>query len=261
VDLTVMNMKAEPAAPQLALITAIDVTEQVSLKKKLDAVQTEQAELVNELTEVSKRYGAMNKELQDANEELQAANEELMLTQEELQATNEEFEATNEELQATNEELETNNEELQATNEELQTTNDELTARTLELQDSTKQNQEAQFQLSTMLERFPHYVMIIDRRSLTIQTINPGYKETLAGRDVIGVPLSEVFTGDDLQQLMKLLRMTAAGGEAVTTAPMKARLAADSDAAETRFIHTIVPITDVATSEVNRLFIYSEKVR
>ena len=121
----------------------------------------------------------MNKELQDANEELQAANEELMLTQEELQATNEEFEATNEELQATNEELETNNEELQATNEELQTTNDELTARTAELQEFTKQHKFEQLQLSALLERFPHYVMVLDAHDLTIQTINPGYTELL----------------------------------------------------------------------------------
>ena len=135
VNLTIMIMHVEAGAPQLAIITAVDITEQVQLKKKLDAVQREQAEVVQELTEVSRRYGSMNKELQDANEELQAVNEELMLTQEELQATNEEFEATNEELQATNEELETNNEELQATNEELQTTNDELTSRTMEVQE------------------------------------------------------------------------------------------------------------------------------
>ena len=126
INLTIMIMQVEQGVPELAVITALDTTEQVQMKRRLEAVQREQAELVSELSAANKRFSAMNKELQDANEELQAANEELMLTQEELQATNEEFEATNEELQATNEELETNNEELQATNEELQTTNDEL---------------------------------------------------------------------------------------------------------------------------------------
>ncbi len=135
VSFTIMSMQVEQGAPELAVITAMDATEQVQMQKRLDAVQREHSDLVNELSAANKRLATMNKELQDANEELQAANEELMLTQEELQATNEEFEATNEELQATNEELETNNEELQATNEELQTTNDELTARTAELQD------------------------------------------------------------------------------------------------------------------------------
>lgn len=261
VNLTVMNVNVEAGAPELAIITATDVTEQVQLKKKLDAVQREQAEVVQELTEVSRRYGSMNKELQDANEELQAANEELMLTQEELQATNEEFEATNEELQATNEELETNNEELQATNEELQTTNDELTARTMELQDLTRQNQESRYHLSAMLERFPHYVMILDKKSLTVQTINPAYVETLAGRDVLGLPLNKVFSGEDLGQLVKHVNRSADGGQAVTSPPMKAHLSEDSDAVDTRFIHTIVPVVDSTTSEVNRLLIYSERVR
>lgn len=261
INLTVMPMQVEQGAPPLAVISATDVTEQVQLKKKLDAMQHEQTEIVAELSEVSRRYSTMNKELQDANEELQAANEELMLTQEELQATNEEFETTNEELQATNEELETNNEELQATNEELQTTNDELTARTLELQDYTRQHDEAHFHLSSLLERFPHYVMILDSGDLTIKTINPGYKQLLGDRDVINLPISEVFSGKDIDQLIKLLQRATIEGQAVTSPPMKAHLAEGSDVPETRFIHTIVPITDFTSPHVNRLFIYSEKVR
>jgi len=79
-----------------------------------------------------------------------------MLTQEELQATNEEFEATN---------------------EELQTTNDELTARTLELQELNKQYRLEQSQVSQMLERFPHYVMIVDAEDLTIQRVNSSYQQ------------------------------------------------------------------------------------
>lgn len=179
VTFTIMIMQVEQGAPDLAVITALDVTEQVQIKKRLEAVQREHADLVGELSAANKRLGTMNKELQDANEELQAANEELMLTQEELQATNEEFEATNEELQATNEELETNNEELQATNEELQTTNDELTARTVELQELTKQHRMEQLQLSSLLERFPHYVMVLDAEDLTVQAVNPAYKQLL----------------------------------------------------------------------------------
>lgn len=148
----------------------------------------------------------MNKELQDANEELQAANEELMLTQEELQATNEEFEATNEELQATNEELETNNEELQATNEELQTTNDELTARTVELQEVTKHYHLDQFQLASLLERFPHYVMVLNAEDLTIQSINQAYRQLLGDREVNGLPMGEVFGGKQVENLIKALK-------------------------------------------------------
>lgn len=223
----------------------------------MEAVQREHADLVTELSEANKRYGIMNKERQDANEELQAANEELMLTQEELQATNEEFEATNEELQATNEELETNNEELQATNEELQTTNDELIARSGELQDFMQQNRVEQSQLSALLERFPHYVMVLDARDLTIETVNPGYKELFAGRAVSGLPIAEVFRGKNMDALIRLLKKVTKQGQAITSEPMKA----DAEGGGERvFVHTVVPIIDVLTGNVDRLFIYSEKM-
>ena len=255
VSFTIMIMQVEQGTPQLAVITAFDVTEQSQIKKRLEAVQREHAELVGELSTANKRFGTMNKELQDANEELQAANEELMLTQEELQTTNEEFEATNEELQATNEELETNNEELQATNEELQTTNDELTARTIELQELTKQHRFQQLQLSSVLERFPHYVMILNAENLTIQAVNPGYTELLANRNVNGLPISEVFSGKDLDELINVLKKSIREVQPANTAPIKASVDGDKAA---RYVHTVVPITDVSGANVNRMFIYSE---
>jgi two-component system CheB/CheR fusion protein len=259
-NLTIMNMQVEQGAPELAVITAIDVTEQVQLKRRLEAVQREQTELVGELSSANKRFSTMNKELQDANEELQAANEELMLTQEELQATNEEFEATIEELQATNEELETNNEELQATNEELQTTNDELSARTAELQDLTRQYTVDQQQLSALMERFPHYVMILDADELTVLTVNPGYKQLLAGRNVNGQSIDHVFGGDDLDQLIDFVRKSAQDIQPITTPPLQVSAAGAMNPANGRFVHTIVPITDPSGSAISRLFIYSERV-
>ena len=256
VNFTITLMQAEQRSQELAVITAYDVTDQVQMRKRLEAIQLEHAEMVNELSEANKRLATMNKELQDANEELQAANEELMLTQEELQATNEEFEATNEELQATNEELETNNEELQATNEELQTTNDELTARTTELQEVTKHHTMEQLQLSSVLERFPYYVMILNAADLTIQAINPAYKELLGSRDVSGVAMTDVFAGKDLNELVKVLQKAVREGISINTAPI--RVSADSDK-EDRFIHTVVPITEASGSSITRIFIYSER--
>ena len=258
VNLTITIMQVEQGAPELAVISALDITAQIQLEKRLEAVQREHSDLVTELSAANKRFGAMNKELQDANEELQAANEELMLTQEELQATNEEFEATNEELQATNEELETNNEELQATNEELQTTNDELTARTNELQELMKQHRLEQFQLSQLLERFPHYVMIVNAEDLTIQTVNSVYKKLFSNRDVVGLPLSEVYSGEDVDQLLKLLKRSVREVQAVQTAPINATFAGANDL-QSRLTHTIVPIPDETGANVKRLFIYSEK--
>jgi PAS domain-containing protein len=237
------------------------VTEQVQSKRRTEAVQHEHTELVDELSAANKRFGAMNKELQDANEELQATNEELMLTQEELQATNEEFEATNEELQATNEELETNNEELQATNEELQTTNDELSARTLELQELTKQYRIEQIQLSAILERFPHYVMVLNAEDLTVIAVNPAYKELLAAdREVIGLPITEVFRGKDIDDFVRLLRTAVREGQTINSSPLVASIGADEHRIESGLIHTIVPINDISGSSVTRLFIYSERV-
>jgi two-component system CheB/CheR fusion protein len=259
VNFTITLMQIEQGAPELAVITALDVTEQVQIKKRLDAVQREHAELIGELSAANKRFGAMNKELQDANEELQAANEELMLTQEELQATNEEFEATNEELQATNEELETNNEELQATNEELQTTNDELTARTGELQELTKQHRLEQIQIAVLLERFPNYIMVLHAEDLTIQAINPAYKQLLGSRDVNGLPVSEVFTGKQVDDLIKALRTAVRESQTLDTSPIMASI--DGEHGDThKFVHTIVPVSDASGATVTRLFLYSERV-
>jgi len=260
IDMTIMVMQAEGGASDLAVITTVDTTEAVQVKRRLEAVQREQAELVGELSAANKRFGDMNKELQDANEELQAANEELMLTQEELQATNEEFEATNEELQATNEELETNNEELQATNEELQTTNDELTARTIELHLLTRENTEEQFHLSELLERFPYYVMVLNVNDLTIQAINPGYALLLGKRNVIGQSLTNFFSGPDLEKLLDILTEVAKTGKPITTPPMFVRAADYSGDPEDRFIHSVVPIHGIDGTKPRRLFIYTEKV-
>ncbi|HKY41821.1 MAG TPA: chemotaxis protein CheB [Pyrinomonadaceae bacterium] len=256
VGFTIMIMHVEQGGPELAAITAMDVTERVQLKRKLEAVQREHTELVSELSTANQRFATMNKELQDANEELQAANEELMLTQEELQATNEEFEATNEELQATNEELETNNEELQATNEELQTTNDELTARTLELQELTKQHHTQQLQLSSVLERFPHYVMILNAEDLTIHAVNHAYTELLASRDVSGLPITDVLNGKDVDELIRVMKLAVREGQATNTPPIRASV---DGAKAGRFIHTVVPIVDATGSTINRMFIYSER--
>ena len=260
VNLTIMSIRVEHGAPELAVITVMDATEPVQLQRRLEAIQREHSDLVTELSAANKRLATMNKELQDANEELQAANEELMLTQEELQATNEEFEATNEELQATNEELETNNEELQATNEELQTTNDELSARTAELQDVSQQHRIEQFQLSSVLERFPHYAMVLNAEDLTIHGVNLAYKQLLGTREITNLPLTEVFSGRDIDELIKALRTAVRKGESINTAPLGASVDGDGNADLRRFVHTIVPIADSTGANISRLFVYSERI-
>ena len=258
VSLTIMIMQVEQGAPELAALTVSDISEQVQIKRRLESVQREHSELVAELSAANKRFSAMNKELQDANEELQAANEELMLTQEELQATNEEFEATNEELQATNEELETNNEELQATNEELQTTNDELTARTLELSELMKQHRMEQLQLSHLLERFPRYAMVLQPEGLTIQSVNQSYQQLLGDRNPVGLPVSEVFSGKDLDHLVRLFEKAKREKQTIQSPPINATVAGVGDGFAP-LVHTIVPILDETGDHISRLFVYSDK--
>ena len=260
INFAITLMQVEQGSPELAVITAIDVTDQIQVRKRLETVRREHADLVNELSATNKRLGTVNKELQDANEELQAVNEELMLTQEELQATNEEFEATNEELQATNEELETNNEELQATNEELQTTNDELTARTTELHDVGQQHRIEQFELSAVLERFPHYAMVLNAEDLTIHAVNSAYQDLLGGRNIIGLPITEVFGGKDMEEFIRILTRSVKNAKTVNTPPFVASVGASASDSR-RFVHTIVPISDASGSTtINRLFVYSEAV-
>jgi two-component system CheB/CheR fusion protein len=214
INLTIMIMQVEQGAPEFAVITAEDITEPIQIKKRLEAIQREQAEILGELSATNKRIGAMNKELQDANEKLQA------------------------------------------TNEELQTTNDELTARTFELQELNKQHRLEQLQLSKMLERFPYYVMVVNADDLTIQRVNSAYQEVLGNRDVLGLPLTEVISGHDVDHLIKALKRAVREGQTVRTQPIHA-VVAEVDGKQ--MIHTAVPISDESEMSVNRLFVYSEK--
>jgi two-component system, chemotaxis family, CheB/CheR fusion protein len=202
----------------------------------------------------------MNKELQDANEELQAANEEMMLAQEELQATNEEFEATNEELQATNEELENNNEELQATNEELETTNEELHARTTELAEVTRNLVAERTRLLDMVQLAPFYILLLHGPDLQIEALNPQYAQLLGAREVVGLPMDEVFTDLAQVELVALVREVYRQNIVHTTARLPINLPNDQGAAVPRyFVYTVVP-THGEAGKVNGAVIYADDV-
>ena len=192
-NLSLALMQIEANAPDFAAISISDVTEQVQIRRQLEASQSEQTQLMNELGTTNKRLSYVNKELMDANEELQVANEELMLTHEELQATIEEFETTNEELQATNEELETNNEELQATNEELETTNEEIRARTSELQEVATSLDSERVRLAEIVELSPFYILVLRGPNLIVEAYNPSYTHLFEGHAAQGQPINEVM--------------------------------------------------------------------
>ena len=260
VTLTIVPMQIEATAPDLAMISVVDATEQVQVRRRLETAQADQRQLVDELSAANRRLSDLNKELQDTNEELQAANEEMMLTQEELQATNEEFEATNEELQATNEELETNNEELQATNEELETTNEELHARTGELQDLTRSLADERRRLSEMVELAPFYIMVLRGPALIVEAFNPRYARMLEGRDVVGRPLEEVSAVAELSDAVSLVREAYHQDRARVTPRMRARVPGDGGKPVARdLIYTIVPSHD-SEGRVDGVVLYAEDV-
>src|SRR6266699_114726 len=259
ITLSIALMQMEAGAPDLAAISVVDVTEQVQIRKQLEAVQSEQGQLMGQLSGANKRLHDVNKELLDANEELQVANEELVLTHEELQATLEEFETTNEELQATNEELETNNEELQATNEELETTNDELRARTAELQELTAILESERVRLSEMVELAPFYIMVLRGASLVIEAFNPRFAKLLEERLVQGHPLDEVFEvfWESDMTIVRLAHEAYQRDSVRTTPRMMTHVLKDqSEFEENHFVYTIVPTHD-ANENVSGVIIYS----
>jgi two-component system, chemotaxis family, CheB/CheR fusion protein len=180
ISFTITPMQMDQTSQELAAISISDVTDQVTMREKLETAQNEQMRLLEELNTLNRQLTERNKELVDSNEELQVSNEELILAQEELQATVEEYETTNEELQAANEELETTNEETQAINEELQATNDEFRARTQELQD-----------LAVVLESDQRQLQELSRQLLNAQEVE---KRSIAGElhDEIGQELTAI---------------------------------------------------------------------
>jgi two-component system, chemotaxis family, CheB/CheR fusion protein len=202
----VAPLQIESGAPDFAVITVEDVTEQIRTRRRLEAAQVEQKELVDELSAANAKLNDLNKELLDTNEQLQATNEEMMLTQEELQATNEELEATNEEAQATNEELETNNEELQATNEELETTNEELIVRTNELQETAKSLADERVRLTEIIELAPFDVMILRGPGLVVEAANARLGWLPRAREITGHPVADIFHDPEMAELVSVIR-------------------------------------------------------
>ncbi len=117
-----------------------------------------------------------------------------------------------------------------------------------------------QFQLSSVLERFPHYAMVLNAEDMTINAVNPAYKQLLGLRDIINLPLSDVFGGKDIDELIKVLKAVVRKGEAVSPAPIAAGIDGNETANSHRFVHTIVPICDATGTNINRLFVYSERI-
>jgi radical SAM superfamily enzyme with C-terminal helix-hairpin-helix motif len=72
--------------------------------------------------------------------------------------------------------------------------------------------------------------------------------------------MSELFSGRQVEELIKLLRTAARELQTLHTDPIIASVDGDHQGDNARFIHTIVPISDASGETVSRLFLYSERV-
>ncbi len=120
-----------------------------------------------------------------------------------------------------------------------------------------KQHRMEQVQLSHLIERFPHYVMLVRAEDLTVQKLSPGYQQLLGNRNAAGLPVSDIFSGTDVDQFMTLLRKAVRETQTVQSDKINAFVGGDNDS--DRLAHTIVPILDESGTTVDRLFIYSDK--
>lgn len=133
-----------------------------------------------------------------------------------------------------------------------------MTARNAELQELMKQHRLEQLQLSELLQQFPNYVVVVNAEDSTILRVSPAYQQLLRKRKAAGLPLSELFSGNDLDDLVKLLQKAVREKQTVRTPAIDATVPGIADS-NSRLVHTIVPILDETGTHVDRLFIYSDK--
>ena len=258
VSLSIALMQQEAGAPDLVVMSVIDITDQLQIQRQLETAQIEQTQLMQELNATNARLNETNKELLDANEELQVSNEELVLAHEELQATIEEFETTNEELQATNEELETSNEELQATNEELETTNDELRARSGELQEMANMLDNERTRLLEMVELAPFTVLVLRGPRLLVEAFTPRFESIVEVGQVQNRSIDEVFDlfWQDGAPLVLLIHEVYNQNVTRTMTRVLSHVPNDGASDERNIIYTLVPSHE-ASGRVSGVLIYA----
>ncbi len=128
----------------------------------------------------------------------------------------------------------------------------------MELHHLMREKTDEQYQLSELLERFPYYVIVVNAGDFTILAVNPGYALLLGKHDVIGQPLTEFFSGDDLDALMEVLQEAVKEGKPITTPPMAVRAVEYGENAQDLYIHSVIPIQP-PHGKTERLFIYTEK--
>lgn len=206
VELAIAPLQVNASLPELALVSLIDMTEQVKAQRHLEEVKSEQAQLLDELGSANKRLNEANQNLLRANEELLMVNEDMILTQEELQARLEELETTqeelrssfedleggDEELRATSQEMGVANEELQATTEELQAANEELSTRLGELEESNVGLADERRKLAEVIDNAPLSLVSLSGSDLRVEMVSRDYAARSGAEDMVGRFLADI---------------------------------------------------------------------
>jgi two-component system CheB/CheR fusion protein len=130
VSLSIAPIYLDTPLTELAVISLLDVTQQVQTRLYVESLQAEQVQLVNELGAANTRLREVQKARLDVQQVLHSTNEELALRQQKLQ-----------EVEMNNEELRTRLEQLEAASEELKIMNEDLRA-TLEAGETSKPESE-----------------------------------------------------------------------------------------------------------------------
>jgi hypothetical protein len=67
-------------------------------------------------------------------------------------------------------------------------------------------------------------VTVTNAEDIMIQRVNQPYQQLLGTRNVAGLPISEVFSGNDVDNLIKLLKNAIREEQPVHTGPLKQTL-------------------------------------
>lgn len=108
---------------------------------------------------------------------------------------------------------------------------------------------------------FSGWCSSINETRWTIESVNPAYEQLPAGRDINGLRISEVFGDKNVDELIRVLKTATRDAQSLNTGPILAGLDGKLGQKNSRFVHTVVPISDASGSTVIRLFVYSEKTQ
>ncbi|WDF45318.1 PAS domain-containing protein [Chryseobacterium sp. KACC 21268] len=174
------------------MVTVLNVTEEVTARKALEASELKLQEYNEELI-------ALNEEIQSNNEQLEALNEEYTATNEQLDQANQKIHLLNDQLKKENHDLLFDNRDFQDSIKDLDNSNKYLEVRNKELKDLNdtilelnSKLSESDLSFSNLISQAPVAMMLVTGDDFVVSMINISMLELL-GKDesIIGKRLFE----------------------------------------------------------------------